>query len=244
MDHFPILLLLGRPAAGKSEVIDYLKRVPEDERVRRFHIGNFVEIDDFPFVWQVFEDDDILSKHGKPRLWTDERYYFTDDFVWNFFIEKINLSFDKFEALQNSRQERCTAIVEFSRGGKHGFSEAFSFLSPSILSRAAILYIRVSYEESCRKNRRRFDPAQAHSILYHSLPDEKMDFYYKESDWDRIAPDRNGTLELSEFDVPYAVLQNEPEVTDSDQKLGPALEEALGRLWGQKQGYQASSRGA
>jgi hypothetical protein len=235
MDHFPVLLLLGRPAAGKSEVIDYLKRVPEAERKERFHIANFVEIDDFPYVWQVFEDDDILTKHNRARLWTDERYYFTDDFVWNLFIEKINLSFDKLIASQMSFAEHRTAIIEFSRGGKHGFSEAFSYLSGAILSRAAIMYIRVSYEESCRKNRRRFDPAQAHSILYHSLPDEKMDYYYKESDWDRIAPHKDGTLELSGLKVPYAVMQNEPEVTDSDEKLGPALEETLARLWRRRQ---------
>lgn len=235
MDHFPVLLLLGRPAAGKSEVIDFLKRVPEDERTRRFHIAGFVEIDDFPFVWQVFEDDDILSKHSRARLWTDERYYFTDDFVWNVFIEKINLSFDKLIASQTGFPEHRTTIIEFSRGGKHGFAEAFTYLSESILSRAAIMYIRVSYEESCRKNRRRFDSAQAHSILYHSLPDEKMDYYYKESDWDRIAPHRDGILELSAFKVPYAVMQNEPEVTDSDEKLGPALEQTLARLWRRRQ---------
>jgi hypothetical protein len=46
--HFDILLLIARPAAGKSEIIDYLKNLPQDERRRRFHIGEFDEIDDFP----------------------------------------------------------------------------------------------------------------------------------------------------------------------------------------------------
>ena len=36
---FDVIILNGRPAAGKSEVIDYLKKVPLEERVRRFHIG-------------------------------------------------------------------------------------------------------------------------------------------------------------------------------------------------------------
>lgn len=47
---FEILLLIGRLAAGKSEIIDYLKSTPLDERIDRFHIGNFDEIDDFPMV--------------------------------------------------------------------------------------------------------------------------------------------------------------------------------------------------
>ena len=44
---FDIILLNGRPAAGKSEIIDYLKQVPLNERIQRFHIGAFDEIDDF-----------------------------------------------------------------------------------------------------------------------------------------------------------------------------------------------------
>ncbi len=82
-----------------------------------------------------------------------------------------------------------------------------------------------------RKNRRRFKPELAHSVLYHSLPDEKMEFYYKLNDWNQIASGLNGTIQPQGVEVPYAVLVNEPEVTDTPQKLGPALEDALNRLW-------------
>ena len=68
---FEIILLNGRPAAGKSEVIDYLKNVPVAERIEKFHIGEFEEIDDFPILWEQFEDDDILEKMGLPRLISD-----------------------------------------------------------------------------------------------------------------------------------------------------------------------------
>ncbi len=46
-NNFYVLLIIGRPASGKSEIIDFLKRVPADERREALHIGNFVEIDDF-----------------------------------------------------------------------------------------------------------------------------------------------------------------------------------------------------
>jgi hypothetical protein len=36
---FDIILLIARPAAGKSEVIDFLKQIPLEERIQRFHIG-------------------------------------------------------------------------------------------------------------------------------------------------------------------------------------------------------------
>ena len=42
---FKILILIARPAAGKSEIIDYLKRINIRERKRRFHIGDFEEIE-------------------------------------------------------------------------------------------------------------------------------------------------------------------------------------------------------
>ena len=42
-DTFEVIVLTGRPAAGKSEVIDYLKKTPVEERRRRFHIGEFEE---------------------------------------------------------------------------------------------------------------------------------------------------------------------------------------------------------
>ncbi len=45
---FEKIILLGRPASGKSEIINYIKNTPEDERKSRFHIGKLVEIDDFP----------------------------------------------------------------------------------------------------------------------------------------------------------------------------------------------------
>ena len=38
-DHFEILCLLARPAAGKSEVIHYLKNLDPIDRLERFHIG-------------------------------------------------------------------------------------------------------------------------------------------------------------------------------------------------------------
>ena len=92
---FDVVILNGRPAAGKSEVIDYLKKTPLDERKRRFHVGEFDEIDDFPILWERFEDDDVFERHGRPRVHTTRDYYFLDPFFWNFLIERINMSYAK-----------------------------------------------------------------------------------------------------------------------------------------------------
>jgi len=231
-DTFDTIILIGRPAAGKSEVIDYLKKTPDDERTRHFHIGPFTEIDDFPFVWETFEIDDLLSEMGRARLFTTPNYYFIGPWVWNLFIKRINLEFAKKLAREEESGRRDTAIVEFSRGGENGFGEAFSLLSDEVLSCAGIVYINVSYEESCRKNRRRFDPGKADSILYHSLADEKMEFYYRTNDWEALSRgEKSGRMEIGRFQVPFAVFDNEPEKTDDPAKLGPALEDVFARLW-------------
>jgi hypothetical protein len=60
--NFPILIVTGRPAAGKSELIDFLKKTDPGERSGRFHIGEFEELDDFPYVWETFEIDDIMTR--------------------------------------------------------------------------------------------------------------------------------------------------------------------------------------
>jgi hypothetical protein len=240
-ERFETIILIGRPAAGKSEVIDYLKQTGEAERARRFRIGPLVEFDDFPFVWETFEIDDLLERVGEPRVFTTKDYVFKSERLWDLFIERINLEFRKALARDPAFTTTHTALVEFSRGGERGFAEAFGRLSDEILSRAGIVYINVSYQESVRKNRRRFDPSRADSILYHSLPDEKMERYYRTNDWERLSGGRKaGRLRVRGFDVPFAVLDNEPERTDDPARLGPALEDVFGRLWGEQHSVTAS----
>ena len=71
---FDIIILTARPASGKSEVIDYLKKTDVETRKQRFHIGEFEEIDDFPYVWynQTIEADDDFFEvpYGSPQAET------------------------------------------------------------------------------------------------------------------------------------------------------------------------------
>jgi hypothetical protein len=230
--NFPVLIITGRPAAGKSEVIDFLKKCDPKERLQRFHIADFEELDDFVYVWETFEVDDILSRHGKPRIWTDEKYWFKDHFIWNLYLERINLEYRKKLARNPNYHDGKTTLVEFARGGDDGISEALSFLHEDILKRASLMYIKVSYEESVRKNRRRARPGEEHSILYHSLPDEKMEFYYKTNDWEKLAARNPNYIEVKGFKIPYAVFENEPEKTLDPLLIGQELERATKRLWG------------
>ena len=229
--HFPVLIITGRPAAGKSEVIDFLKKADPADRLRRFHIAEFEELDDFVYVCETFETDDILTRHGKQRVWTDPRYYFTDDFIWNLYIERISLEYRKKLARDPHYHESKTTLIEFARGGENGIAEALSYLHEDVLKRACLIYIRVSYEESLRKNRRRARKGQEDSILYHSLPDEKMDFYYRTNDWEKLEAKDPQFLQVKGHKIPYAVFENEPEKTHKPELIAGELERVTGSLW-------------
>lgn len=230
-NNFPILIITGRPAAGKSEVIDFLKKTDPKERLERFHIGEFEELDDFLYVWETFETDDILTKHGKPRKWTDEKYWFNDHFIWNLYIERISLEYRKRVARDPNYHDTQTAVIEFARGGENGIYEALTYLHEDILKRVRLIYIRVPYEESVRKNRRRARPGQEDSILYHSLPDEKMEFYYKTNDWEALEAKDANVIEVKGIRIPYAVFENMPEKTNNPALIGPELERVTKKLW-------------
>lgn len=231
---FDILILIGRPASGKSEIIDYLMRLPDTARRERFHMARLEVLDDFPILWGWFEEDDILTHvFGLPRLHSDEQHYFKFNELWHVLIERLSLEYSKKLRDGASYHEHATALIEFSRGSEHGgYTGAFQHVSEEILRRAAILYVRVPFEESLRKNRRRFNPDKPDSILEHGLTDEKMERLYRDDDWAALAPRESGRLDIRGQSVPYAVFPNEDDVTTrKPDQLADRLESVLNNLW-------------
>ena len=230
---FDSILLIARPGAGKSEVIDYLKKTPLEERMDRFHVGKFIEIDDFPMLWTWFEEDALLEKMGHPRLHSDPDGYFLEQHLWDLLIERIGLEYQKKQRDLSTDEGPLTTIIEFSRGKEHGgYRSAFSHLSKQILEKLAVLYIDVSWEESLRKNRKRFNPDKPDSILEHALPDSKLERLYKEVDWEEVSQPDPQYLDIQGYRVPYAVMDNSDDVTTQrGRALGERLEQVLGKLW-------------
>jgi hypothetical protein len=214
---FEVVLLLGRPACGKSEFLDYMQKQPPERLRQRYGLGRLIILDDFPLLWEKFEEDDILERLGLPRLWSrvaEPSYTTTHPLIWPFLTEKLNLAARKVLAPGAFRPGEETLLIEFSRGGPSGYRDALARFDPGILARAAILYIEVSHAESCRRNRARYDEARKSSILAHSVPEEAMQGIYATDDWPELTAAGTGYLAVGGLRVPYATMNNEPESTD------------------------------
>lgn len=231
---FKKLILLGRPASGKSEVIHYLKNAASEDRLKRFHIGKIDEIDDFPMLWTWFEEDEILEKKfNKPRMHSTPDGYFLFEYQWHLLIERICYEYKKRVRDKKHYHEDTTCLIEFSRGTEHGgYKEAFKHLSQEVLNDASILYVNVPYEESLRKNRKRFNPEKPDSILEHGLPDSKLKRLYEFVDWEEVSSSSPTHIKINGIEVPYVMFENMPSKTDDPELLGPALDDVMNRLWG------------
>lgn len=231
-DTFDVLLLLGRPASGKSEFIDFMTSIPSTRRASEFHIAPFDMCDDFPILWQLFQEEDVWEQVGRERQLSKKcngNYAVADDAVWPFLIERIN---QKVEPLLASTAllERRTLLVEFSRGGDSGYADALSRLSPQLLQRAAALYISVTFEESWRRNVARYDEKNRGGLLTHSVPREEMERTYGTDDWFDLAGEGVGALSVNGIEVPFSTMPNEPESKDPDVLAG-RYQKALAPLY-------------
>ncbi len=233
MKHFEVIILLGRPASGKSEIIDFIKRRHLVDRYNNYHISEISELDDFPMLWTWFEEDHIRENILKvERIHSTKDGYFLHNYQWNLLIERFNIEYDKIIKENSDFFSEKTLLIEFSRGSEHGgYKSAFKHLSSNILKKAVIFYVDVPWEESLRKNRRRFNPDKPHSILEHGLPDDKLERLYKEVDWHEFVGQQVDYLLINNIEVPFVVLDNMPEITNSDDKMKVALKEHFDSLW-------------
>jgi hypothetical protein len=230
---FEHLFVLGRPAGGKSEFIDFMKRLPDEKRASAYGIGRFEEVDDFPWLWQACVDDDAREGRGEARLVserTPEGYNITRPKFRGSLVDRFNEVIRSRYLANPAFYRDATLLIEFARGVDDGFRESLQRFQPEVLARAAILYIEVSFEESYRRNSARYRPGREESTLFHKVPDRDMLGYFRDNDWARVTGGaRHGYLELSGVCVPFVSMNNEPESTDPGV-LGERYAAALGRL--------------
>jgi len=134
-------------------------------------------------AWLLKRFDAARMKVGAPQVFAtldDATRAAVADRLEN---ETAALLRDKLDNYPKSLEGK-TLVIEFARGGAEGsamplaapFGYAYSItrLSTEILSKATVLYIWVTPEESRRKNNARANPNDPGSILHHGVPIEVM----------------------------------------------------------------------
>lgn len=131
-----------------------------------------------------------------------------------------------------------TIVVEAARGGPNGaafpltpprgYQYSLGTFSEALLARASILYVRVSPEESRRKNIERGKPDGQGSILFHAVPQEVMLGEYGCDDmmWlveqsdvpdsvrvEKIVVGADGHYALKTFHLPIGIFDNRADLT-------------------------------
>jgi len=231
---FDHLFLLGRPASGKSEFIDFMKNQDEATRRRHFFIGDMDFVDDFVWLWEKFEDDNIWEKVIGKRLHSkrSEHAYILDDAaLFDFLIEKFNDQISKQYLSNPNFYEKGSLIIEFARGGEKPYTTAFDRFDSDIFKKAAIIYVQVSGDESRRRNEARYQEKLKDSILAHKVPDEDMNRFYADDDWNDLTKgEERGFLDIRGVKVPFVTMNNEPESKD-EKVLSDRYGKALGKLY-------------
>ncbi len=233
MGIFKNIILNGRPAGGKSELIDFMKKTASQKRRDSFHIGDFIELDDFVWLWDKFVEDDLWEALGEKRIYSrivEDGYVQTEgDQLLDMLITKFNTVVARDYAGTPDFYDDHTLIIEFARGGADGgYRKAYQLLAKELLEDAVLVYINVPYEESIRRNEARYQEALAHSILAHKVPDEGMVRFSKDQDWAELTGGReSGTIELHGIEVPFVTINNVPELTEYDalaERYAPAFQ--------------------
>ena len=63
---FKVVLLQALPASGKSEVRNFMANVEPERLQNEFHIGENLQLDDFPYVHMMRRIDNELQAMGQP----------------------------------------------------------------------------------------------------------------------------------------------------------------------------------
>ncbi|MBI5298870.1 MAG: hypothetical protein HY877_01015 [Deltaproteobacteria bacterium] len=249
---FKNLILIGRPASGKSEFIDFMKKLSDETRREVFHLGKIYELDDFLWLWEKFVEDDVWEKAGHRRLFSkrsEHGYVVTESSVLDYCLSRFNEEARKQPqdgtisdgtisdgtisdgTISDGTVSDRTVFIEFARGaGDGGYNHALNKLSDEILKDAVILFIYASYEEACRRNESRYQEKLKHTVLAHKVPDEDMERFGKEIDWLELTKNQpKGLVTIRNRNIPFVTMNNEPELKE-ERDLSERYKQALDQL--------------
>jgi len=178
--------------------------------------------------WLFDRFDAARKKVGAPVLFATLEAKLRDELAAALEKESAELLAERSAAVPDTLKGK-TVVIEFARGGPDGatpplpaplgYRYSLAQLSDAILSKASILYVWVTPEESRRKNTERSDPSQPGSILFHGVPMQVMlgDYGTDDMAWLIENADRPDTVKVETrgktYHVPVARFDNRKDLT-------------------------------
>ena len=87
---FKTVLLVALPASGKSEVRHFMANIEPQRLEDEFHIGDNLQLDDFPYVHFMRCIDDELVRLGKEPIFYPGQNPFINNYDWGTLIHLLN----------------------------------------------------------------------------------------------------------------------------------------------------------
>ena len=87
---FKVVLLQALPASGKSEVRNFMANVEPQRLQDEFHIGENLQLDDFPYVHMMRRIDNELEAVGEARIYYPGEAPFNDGRDWGTLCNLLN----------------------------------------------------------------------------------------------------------------------------------------------------------
>ena len=160
------IFMLGRPGCGKSELYRRLTSKLKEEGFAQ----EFVRVDDFPKLWNIFINDKNFER-CKPT--EDRGYKVTDPKVWDDILKEVNRDVKKLN------KKRRVIFVEFSRPN---YVHSLQNFAKEILNKSLIVYIDCSFKTCWKRNVRRHKADLAAGVDNHLVPREEMEETYLHDD--------------------------------------------------------------
>ena len=107
---FKTVLLVALPASGKSEVRHFMANIEPERLENEFHIGDNLQLDDFPYVHFMRCIDDEMVKLGKDPIFYPGQNPFINNYDWGTLVHLLN---EDYHDLLNRKRVKTDSAARY-----------------------------------------------------------------------------------------------------------------------------------
>ena len=108
---FKTILLIALPASGKSEVRHFMANIEPSRLEEEFHIGDNLQLDDFPYVHFMRCIDGEMVKLGKEPIFYPGQNPFYNNYDWGTLVHLLN---EDYHDLLNRKRVQVDSVAQYT----------------------------------------------------------------------------------------------------------------------------------